>query len=220
MVEVKSSDEGDRIKEPDTTRKDGGIPQESAQVGEDLKGSKATEPSSKDAKVEVGVSTEPKKGAPPMPQGHESDSMKVAQPIDKDKVQTADKDKVQAAGKDKVQAAGKDKVQAAGKDKVQAAGKDKVQAAGKGNGRDSDAAGIPRFMLSAVPGGFSLLLGMSMLGSKSPDVTVAFGADFYTESYRAIADVAVLSKTGFGFLLLAFGAWLICRGIAEWKYPK
>ena len=69
------------------------------------------------------------------------------------------------------------------------------------------AKGVLRF----VPGILSVILGIVILTTKTPSVTTMFGADFYTECYQAIADVAVLLKYGFGFLLLALGVrWLCC----------
>lgn len=75
-------------------------------------------------------------------------------------------------------------------------------------------------VLRFIPGILSVILGIVILTTKTPSVTTRFGADFYTECYQAIADVAVLLKYGFGFLLLALGIrWLCCTPKAANAVP-
>lgn len=68
-----------------------------------------------------------------------------------------------------------------------------------------------RAFVPYVPGIIFLVLGIVMLTTETPKVTTAFGADFYTEVYRAAADVAVVCKFGFGFVLIGLGADRICK---------
>ena len=68
-------------------------------------------------------------------------------------------------------------------------------------------------VLSYAPGVLFLVLGLVMLATETPKVTTAFGADFYTEVYRAAADIAVVCKFGFGFVLIGLGADRICKAI-------
>lgn len=66
-----------------------------------------------------------------------------------------------------------------------------------------------------IPGILFLVLGVVMLTTETPSVTTAFGADFYTEVYRAAADIAVVCKFGFGFILIGLGVDRICRALSH-----
>ena len=66
-----------------------------------------------------------------------------------------------------------------------------------------------------------VIFGIAMFGQNvgaTRDSSIAFGADFYTEVYRAAAGtannvrlLAELVRVGFGFLLLAMGLLTICK---------
>ena len=66
-----------------------------------------------------------------------------------------------------------------------------------------------------------VIFGIAMFGQNvgaTRDSSIAFGADFYTEVYRAAAGtannvrrLAELVRTGIGFLLLAMGLLTICK---------
>ena len=70
-------------------------------------------------------------------------------------------------------------------------------------------------------GAVIVVLGIAMFGRNAGatrDSSIAFGADFYTEVYRAAAGtannvrrLAELVRTGFGSLLLAMGLVTICK---------
>ncbi len=74
-------------------------------------------------------------------------------------------------------------------------------------------------------GAVIVILGIAMFGRNAGatrDSSIAFGADFYTEVYRAAAGtannvrrLAELVRTGFGSLLLATGLLTICGNGAK-----
>lgn len=68
-----------------------------------------------------------------------------------------------------------------------------------------------------VPGIIAIGIGIAVLGIETPDRTIRFGADFYTETYQAIAEVAYVIKTTVAYLLFALGALSLGRGMTEAK---
>lgn len=75
-------------------------------------------------------------------------------------------------------------------------------------------------LVGMLVGAVIVILGIAMFGRNAGatrDSSIAFGADFYTEVYRAAAGtannvrrLAELVRTGFGSLLLAMGLVTIC----------
>lgn len=85
-------------------------------------------------------------------------------------------------------------------------------------------------MIGAACGIVILIFGIVMLGqdvARTRDISISFGGDFYTESYRATALAAnnvkhlcdLISK-GIGYLLLAIGLTDICLFGAKIEMKK
>ena len=68
-----------------------------------------------------------------------------------------------------------------------------------------------------VPGIIAICIGMAVLGIETPDRTIRFGADFYTETYQAIAEVSHVIKTVAAYVLFALGALSLGKGMVEAK---
>lgn len=72
-------------------------------------------------------------------------------------------------------------------------------------------------VLFYLPGVVAICLSLAALGIETPDRTIRFGADFYTETYQAIASVAYVVKMAATFVLLALGAIALGWGMLEAK---
>ena len=68
-----------------------------------------------------------------------------------------------------------------------------------------------------VPGIIAIGIGIAVLGIETPDRTIQFGADFYTETYQAIAEVAFVIKTVTAYVLFALGTLSLGKGMTEAK---
>lgn len=68
-----------------------------------------------------------------------------------------------------------------------------------------------------LPGIIAICLGLAALGIETPDRTIRFGADFYTETYQAIAEVSHVIKTVAAYFLFALGAISLGKGMTEAK---
>ena len=68
-----------------------------------------------------------------------------------------------------------------------------------------------------LPGIIAICLGIAVLGVETPDRTIRFGADFYTETYQAIAEVSHVIKTVAAYFLFALGAISLGKGMTEAK---
>ena len=68
-----------------------------------------------------------------------------------------------------------------------------------------------------VPGIIAIGIGIAVLGIETPDRTIRFGADFYTETYQAIAEVAYVIKTVTAYALFALGTLSLGKGMTEAK---
>lgn len=66
-----------------------------------------------------------------------------------------------------------------------------------------------------LPGIIVICLGIFILTIETPDRTIRFGADFYTETYQAIATVAHIIKVSSSMLLIAWGTVSLGKGSAD-----
>lgn len=66
-----------------------------------------------------------------------------------------------------------------------------------------------------LPGIIVICIGFYVLTIETPDTTIRFGADFYTETYQAIAEIAHLIKVVTGSLLIALGIISVGKGAAD-----
>ena len=64
-----------------------------------------------------------------------------------------------------------------------------------------------------LPGIIAICLGIAVLGVETPDRTIRFGADFYTET----AEVSHVIKTVAAYFLFALGAISLGKGMTEAK---
>lgn len=75
----------------------------------------------------------------------------------------------------------------------------------------------PSRTLYYVPGIIVICMGLVILTAEVPSEEIRFGADFYTESYQAIAAVARILKNAIGTLIIALGIDSLLKGAAEAK---